>query len=502
MKRALVLITLFASLASAQISGTGNMSRSDSTKKPGYVTRTMLEKDSTYRAAQELLRLLVADTGGVKVVSRANLKDSTAAVVARIITWVTGQGYATGAGSAGGWSLGASKFYNTTAGQKGYYRKNPGDTSSTAANMNFAGSAAFDSIFSNQHRQIVIGDTVAFLFPTYYGGVRIPTINNVMDSLTKHSLLTPSGTTKNLAYFSSDTSLAKGPIVRSGVGDSMMVQSDSASKPGYATRTMLENDTTYRAAQSLLRKLGSDSTATSGYTTRATLRDTAAAIRAAFPSTASFVSKSDSTTKPGYATRTMLENDTTYRAAQSLLRKLGSDSTATSGYTTRATLRDTAAAIRAAFPSTASFVSKSDSTTKPGYVTRTMLENDTNYVANVLSLLRKANISVPVDSSMITTSDTLIVVLPGYAITVDSIGVYQRSGGTPSVVYKVLYATNARGAWTAVITSPSTITTAATEVWQSTINNATLPANGLLAICYPTVTTKPANAAIIIAGHR
>lgn len=435
MKRALVLITLFASLASAQISGTGNMSRSDSTKKPGYVTRTMLEKDSTYRAAQELLRLLVADTGGVKVVSRANLKDSTAAVVARIITWVTGQGYATGAGSAGGWSLGASKFYNTTAGQKGYYRKNPGDTSSTAANMNFAGSAAFDSIFSNQHRQIVIGDTVAFLFPTYYGGVRIPTINNVMDSLTKHSLLTPSGTTKNLAYFSSDTSLAKGPIVRSGVGDSMMVQSDSASKPGYATRTMLENDTTYRAAQSLLRKLGSDSTATSGYTTRATLRDTAAAIRAAFPSTASFVSKSDSTTKPGY-------------------------------------------------------------------VTRTMLENDTNYVANVLSLLRKANISVPVDSSMITTSDTLIVVLPGYAITVDSIGVYQRSGGTPSVVYKVLYATNARGAWTAVITSPSTITTAATEVWQSTINNATLPANGLLAICYPTVTTKPANAAIIIAGHR
>jgi hypothetical protein len=154
----------------------------------------------------------------------------------------------------------------------------------------------------------------------------------------------------------------------------------------------------------------------------------------------------------------------------------------------------------------AGLVAKSDSSAMPGYITRSQIANDST-TRNALLALKVAKsdstatgITIALDSAWINTTDTLIVPLPKYAVQLDSIGIYQLTGATASVVYKFLYATNARGSWTAVITSPATITSVTTETWQSTLNNRTLPANGVLGILCSTVTTKPKLAALHFLG--
>jgi hypothetical protein len=183
------------------------------------------------------------------------------------------------------------------------------------------------------------------------------------------------------------------------------------------------------------------------------------------------VLKSDSSTIPGYVTRSQVLTDSTNRNALLALK-----------------------------------VAKSDSSTMPGYVTRSQILTDSTN-RNALIALRVAKsdstisvITVTLDSAWTNLTDTVIVCLPRYAIQLDSIGVYQLSSTTASMVYKFLYATNARGSWTAIITSPATITSVTTETWQSTLNNRTLPANGALALCCTTTTTKPKVVAIAFYG--
>lgn len=215
------------------------------------------------------------------------------------------------------------------------------------------------------------------------------------------------------------------------------------------------------------------------------------------------VLKSDSSTIPGYVTRTQVATDSTNRNALLALKVAKSDSSTMPGYVTRSqvltdsTNRNALLALK---------VAKSDSSTMPGYVTRSQILTDSTN-RNALIALRVAKsdstisvITVTLDSAWTNLTDTVIVCLPRYAIQLDSIGVYQLSSTTASMVYKFLYATNARGSWTAIITSPATITSVTTETWQSTLNNRTLPANGALALCCTTTTTKPKVVAIAFYG--
>jgi hypothetical protein len=110
--------------------------------------------------------------------------------------------------------------------------------------------------------------------------------------------------------------------------------------------------------------------------------------------------------------------------------------------------------------------------------------------------------SFPLDSSFINTTDTVWCDLPGYALTVDSISVSPANNGTAvSIVPKFLYRTAPNQTITAIITSPATITSSQVKTWQSTINQATLPVNGQLGVCHPTVTTKPKQESIGIKVH-
>jgi hypothetical protein len=114
----------------------------------------------------------------------------------------------------------------------------------------------------------------------------------------------------------------------------------------------------------------------------------------------------------------------------------------------------------------------------------------------------RVNLSVLQDSSYINVIDTLIIALPDYAVILDSIGTVQQLNTGASVVYKFIYATSIQGTWTSIITSPATITAITTASWQTTLNNATLPANGFLGILCTTVTTKPKLTSHRLIGHR
>ena len=114
-------------------------------------------------------------------------------------------------------------------------------------------------------------------------------------------------------------------------------------------------------------------------------------------------------------------------------------------------------------------------------------------------------ISFPLDSSYINITDTIWVDLPEYALTVDSISVSPNSssgGAVVSYVPKFLYRTAPYQSCTAIITSPATITSSQAKTWQSTINAATLPANGQVGVLHTTVTTKPKQESIGIKVHR
>jgi hypothetical protein len=114
----------------------------------------------------------------------------------------------------------------------------------------------------------------------------------------------------------------------------------------------------------------------------------------------------------------------------------------------------------------------------------------------------KVTLSFPIDSSMITITDTIWADLPERALTVDSISVSpDYSGDVVSYVPKFLYRLAPMGTITAIITSPATISTSNGKTVQTTINNATLPANGQIGICHTDVTTKPKFESIGIKCH-
>lgn len=77
---------------------------------------------------------------------------------------------------------------------------------------------------------------------------------------------------------------------------------------------------------------GGGSTDSTVFATVNRMLDSLADVRSSIPSTASFVAKGDSTTMPGYVTRTQFAADSTYKAAQIALKKANSDTSAATGY--------------------------------------------------------------------------------------------------------------------------------------------------------------------------
>ncbi|MBE3141467.1 MAG: hypothetical protein IMZ53_12905 [Thermoplasmata archaeon] len=148
-------------------------------------------------------------------------------------------------------------------------------------------------------------------------------------------------------------------------------------------------------------------------------------------------------------------------------------------------------------------IAKADSSSAPNgakYITGTMLALKANS-----SALNGQIISFTLDSSWINVTDTIWVDLPENTLTVDSISVspVSTAGGTAvSLVPKFLYRTAPYQTCTAIINSPATITSSIAKTWQSTIDNATLPANGQVGVLHTTVTTKPKQECIGIKVNR
>jgi hypothetical protein len=279
---------------------------------------------------------------------------------------------------------------------------------------------------------------------------------------------------------------------------SLVAKADSSTMPGYVTRQMISTDSTNRnvllaAKQSIL--WGRNVTLpTSGTLTPNTTTDTVQSnyfkvITKLIPPTSGQV---------GFWTRNTLPQSGTISAATStdtiknnyfnVGTKLIPPSSGQVGFWTRNTLPASGTIV----PAT------STDTIKALYFNRGALYDSVALKKD----FSRISIAISMDSSYINTTDTVWVCLPDYVIVLDSIGVFGQNGVAQSVVYKFLYSTNALSGWTAIITAPATITTVTTKVWQSSLNNATLPANGILGILCSTVTTKPKQAMIHFVGKR
>jgi len=332
----------------------------------------------------------------------------------------------------------------------------------------------------------------------------------------------PAGKRIAASYFIGDGSLLTGVVVRL----------DSTTMPGYVTRTVFATDSLYRAAQEAAIKgvQAADSAYKAAQIALRVLSTTFATdslYRAAQEMAIKEVQAADSTYKTAQialrvllttfatdstyraaqetAIRAVQAADSTYKAAELLKRILYSDTT--SNLTMRwVFVRDSL--YRAAEEAAIKETQAADSTYKAAQIALKLTSAVKSRGTSSDSLANKSDfaritISVTMDSAWINTVDTLIVALPDYAIVLDSIGVWQKHGVEASVVYKFLYwATNPQAAGTAIITSPATVTSAIAKTWQSTLANATLPANGLLGVLCSTVTTKPKSAAIHFLGKR
>lgn len=146
---------------------------------------------------------------------------------------------------------------------------------------------------------------------------------------------------------------------------------------------------------------------------------------------------------------------------------------------------------------------KSDSSTMPGYATRTQFASDTTYKASRLVVLNAQIISFFLDSSYVNLVDTVWCDLPGVAVVVDSISIAPNNGGTAvAITPKYFHRTAPFQTCTSIVTTPGSVTSSIAKTWHSTIASATLPANGQVGVCFTTVTTKPKSINIGIKVHR
>lgn len=76
------------------------------------------------------------------------------------------------------------------------------------------------------------------------------------------------------------------------------------------------------------------------------------------------------------------------------------------------------------------------------------------------------------------------------------------SGGTVNVTPKLFYGTDISETGTAVITSPSAVTSKSTATKVSSFNNATVAKGNMIWLTFTDVTTKPRNFSVTIIGHK
>ncbi len=102
--------------------------------------------------------------------------------------------------------------------------------------------------------------------------------------------------------------------------------------------------------------------------------------------------------------------------------------------------------------------------------------------------------------------NTTVVVPIGYSTgfvidTLVFIATTTASGGSVNITPKIFFGTDQSGSGTAVITSPSAITTKSSAVKVSSFNNATVASGNMLWLKFTDVTTKPKNILVQIIGH-
>jgi hypothetical protein len=132
---------------------------------------------------------------------------------------------------------------------------------------------------------------------------------------------------------------------------SFVAKADSATMPGYVTRTQFSADTTYKAAQLLTRIAKADSATMPGYVTRT-----------------QFAADTTYKTAQDVAIRAVQAADSTYKAAQIALRKLNSDTTAATGYLRNWQLWDKGGSYLEVTKGTRKFFAKNDSAGGAGEV--------------------------------------------------------------------------------------------------------------------------------------
>jgi hypothetical protein len=115
---------------------------------------------------------------------------------------------------------------------------------------------------------------------------------------------------------------------------------------------------------------------------------------------------------------------------------------------------------------------------------------------------RRAFFACGVDSTLQLTTTKFPM---GYSqgIVIDTLVVIMTGGGiSPSVTPKVFFGNNISQAGTALITTPSAVTSVSTATKVSVFNNAAIPSGNMIWLTLPTVTSATKNISVILIGHR
>lgn len=105
------------------------------------------------------------------------------------------------------------------------------------------------------------------------------------------------------------------------------------------------------------------------------------------------------------------------------------------------------------------------------------------------------------DSSLITTTIKLPI---GYSngIVIDTLVYITTSSGTVNITPKVYYGVDISSTGTAIITSPSAVTSKSTVTKVYSFNNGTIPRGNMMWLTFTSTTTKPKNFMMQIIGHK
>jgi hypothetical protein len=110
---------------------------------------------------------------------------------------------------------------------------------------------------------------------------------------------------------------------------------------------------------------------------------------------------------------------------------------------------------------------------------------------------------IVVDSLSEVTGYNIPFAMTSKTITIDTIKIILTRTGlsTPSVTPKLFYGTNISAAGTAIVTSPSAVTSYSTVTYVTSFNNGTIPPLNMIWLNFSAVGTKSRNIAIIVIYH-